>query len=225
VTDLTNRISDLHWQPGLTTEDNSMTITARPTEGEEMLEALYALNQYALYSSPPYQDKEEWFAVLRGRKGVAYHAAFEAGTPVSIAASTAMTQNFRGELFSACGVWGVATAPEARRKGYCRQTMASLLAAERESGKAFSNLYPFRESFYERLGYVSFPLTRVAKFSPLSLSPLLAVETGGEIELKHIGEAFDTYREYLADMRQDRHGMGFFDFGDQRQPVDRSCAH
>jgi predicted acetyltransferase len=89
------------------------------------------------------------------------------------------------------------------------------LAAEKESGKIFSNLYPFRESFYERMGYVSFPLTKVAKLSTLSLSPLMNLNTGGEIELKPVGEVFGNYREYLADMRQHRHGMGFFDFGDQ----------
>jgi predicted acetyltransferase len=65
------------------------------------------------------------------------------------------------------------------------------------------------------MGYVSFPLTKVAKLSTLSLSPLMSLNTGGEIELKPVGEVFGTYREYLADMRRDRHGMGFFDFGDQ----------
>ena len=92
--------------------------------------------------------------------------------------------------------------------------MASLLAAERESGKAFSNLYPFRESFYERQGYVSYPLMKIAKLAPASLSPLLKLEPGGEIEQRLIGEAFETYREYLADMRQSRHGMACFESGE-----------
>lgn len=180
-----------------------------------MFDTLYGLAQYALHPTPPYQNKEEWLSIVRGRRGLTCRTAFEDEKPVSIAVSTAMTQNLRGKLFPASGVWGVATDPSARRKGYCRRTMASLLAAEKEQGKVFSNLYPFRESFYERLGYVSFPLTKVAKLSPLSLSLLLNVDTGGEIELKPVGEVFGAYREYLADMRQHRHGMGFFDFGDQ----------
>ena len=192
-----------------------MPIFIHNLQGKEMLDALYALAQYALHPSPPFQNKEEWLDILCGRKGVTCHAVFEDENPLSIAVSTAMTQNMRGKLFPASGVWGVATDPAARRKGYCRRTMASLLAAERESGKVFSNLYPFRESFYERLGYVSFPLTKVAKFSPLTLSQLLDIDTGGEIELKPVGEVFGAYRDYLADMRQHRHGMGFFDFGDQ----------
>ena len=192
-----------------------MKISLRPLQGDGIFDVLYPLAQYALHPTPPFQNREEWLNNVRGRKGLTSYASFEDDKPVSIAVSTAMTQNLRGKLFPASGVWGVATDPFARRKGYCRQTIAKVLTAERESGKVFSNLYPFRESFYERLGYVSFPLTKVARISPLSLSRLLNVETGGEIELRPVGEVFGAYRDYLADMRQHRHGMGFFDFGDQ----------
>lgn len=192
-----------------------MNITTRNLQGEEMLQTLYALNQYSLHPSPPFQNKDEWMEIVRERKGITCHATFEDETPGSIAVSTAMTQNMRGTLYPASGIWGVATHPSARRNGYGRQTIASLLSVERDTGKAFSNLYPFRESFYERLGYVSFPLTKIAKLTPASLAPLLKMETGGEIELKLIGDAYDTYREYLAEMRQHIHGMAFFDIGDR----------
>ncbi len=191
-----------------------MTATIRSLQGEEMLDALYPLSQYAFHPSPPFQDKEEWLSFVRGRKGVTCHAIFEDEKPVSIAASTAMTQNMRGNLYPASGVWGVSTFPTARRNGYCRQTMASLLQAERESGKIFSNLYPFRESFYERLGYVSFPLTKIAHCAPASLAPLLKMDLENRIELKLISEGFDAYRAYLVQMRQSRHGMTFFDAAD-----------
>jgi len=192
-----------------------MQITIRHLQGEEMLNALYALNSYSLHPSPPFQNKEEWMAIVRGRQGMTCHAVFEDETPVSIAVTTPMTQNMRGKLYPACGVWGVSTVPSRRRKGYCKQIMASLLSAEREAGKAFTNLYPFRESFYERLGYVSFPMTKIARFTTLSLSPLLKMDLGGEIRFQPIGEAYDSYRDYLAEMRQHRHGMAFFDFGDR----------
>jgi predicted acetyltransferase len=188
-----------------------MKSVIRHLQGEEMFEALYSLNQYAFHPSPPFQNKEEWLSFVRGRKGVTCHAVFEADTPLSIAASTAMTQNMRGELFPVSGVWGVATSPTARRKGYCREVMGSLLNAERESGKIFTNLYPFRESFYERLGYVAFPLTKIARFTPDSLAPLLKMDSDGHIALKLISEGFEAYRAYLVQMRQSRHGMGFFD--------------
>ncbi len=192
-----------------------MKTTLRHLQGEEMLEALYQLNSYSLHSSPPYQNKEEWEAIVRERQGMVCQALFEDEAPVSIAISTPMTQNMRGKLYPVSGVWGVATHPSARRMGYCRQVIASVLSMEREAGKVFSNLYPFRESFYERLGYVSYPLTKIARFSPLSLSPLLKIDLGGEIRLQYFGESYETYRDYLSQMRVHTHGMAFFDFGDR----------
>lgn len=191
-----------------------MNITVRQLQGEEMLDALYNLSQYAFHPSPPFTDKEEWLGYVRGRKGYICHAALEDDQPMAVACSTAMTQNVRGALFPSAAVWGVATHPAARRKGYCRQAIASLLAAEREAGRVFSALYPFRESFYQRLGYVTYPQTRIARFAPPALAPLLKLDLGGEIEFKLIGEAYETYRAYMAEIQPQWHGMGLFDFGD-----------
>jgi predicted acetyltransferase len=196
-------------------EGQDVITSLRQLEGEELLETLYTLNSYALHPSPPFQNKDDWMAIVRERHGKVCQAAFEDGKPVSISVSTPMTQNMRGKLFPASGVWGVSTDPAARRKGYCRQVMASLLAAERDSGKAFSNLYPFRESFYERMGYVAFPLMKIVRFSNKNLAPLVKTEPGGEIRLQHIGQAYEAYRSFLAEMRLQRHGMAFFDYGDR----------
>jgi predicted acetyltransferase len=190
-------------------------IAIRRLAGDEMLEAMYSLTSYALHASPPLTDQAEWNEIVRPRQDVTYMALFEDGAPASGAAATAMTQNVRGKLFAAHGVWGVATAPTARRNGYCRRAMAALLAAGRADGQAFSTLYPFRESFYERLGYVTFPLTRIARFAPPTLEPLLARTLNGRIQRCLIGDGFDAYRAYLARMRMHTHGMGFFLHGDR----------
>lgn len=52
-----------------------MNITTRHLLGDEILEAIYALDQYSLYPSPPFQDKEEWMKVVREQKGVICHAS------------------------------------------------------------------------------------------------------------------------------------------------------
>jgi predicted acetyltransferase len=192
-----------------------MNITVHRLQGEEMLNTLYNLNSYSLHPSPPLQNKEEWMGVVRERLDMNCFAVCEDDIPVSVVVSTPMTQNIRGKLFPASGVWGVSTLPSCRRKGYCRQAMRSLLETDRESGKVFTNLYPFRESFYERLGYVAYPLMKIARFETQSLSPLLKMELDGEIRLQTISEAYEIYREYLADMRADRHGMAMFDHGDR----------
>jgi predicted acetyltransferase len=200
-----------------------MNITIRTLQGEEMLNTLYSLNSYALHPSPPLQNRDEWMAVVRPRRGICCQAMFEDETPVAVVASTPLNQNMRGKLYPTSGIWGVSTTPGARRRGYCRQLMASLLSANREQGKYFSSLYPFRESFYERLGYVAYPLTKIARFNTQSLSPLLKTDLGGEIRLQYIGEAYDTYREYLEQMRSTRHGMTMFDYPD-RAGADRNLS-
>ncbi len=101
-----------------------MEITIRQLEGDELLESLYALTSYSLHASPPLQNKEEWMGNVRERMGMTCFAVFEGEEPVSIVVSTPMTQNMRGKLYPSSGVWGVSTAPSARRKGYCRQAMA-----------------------------------------------------------------------------------------------------
>lgn len=190
-------------------------ISIRALQGEELIEVLYGLNMYAFRPSPPFQDKETWAKIVRERKGVTLHGLFEDDIGVACAASTAMTQNVRGNLYPAGGVWDVITAPVARRKGYSRQVLAHLLASVKETGKVFSNLYPFRESFYERLGYVTHPLPIIARLSPSSLAPLLGKDFGGAVELRLIGDAFETYCDYLTKMRPQTHGMAFFDIGDK----------
>jgi predicted acetyltransferase len=192
-----------------------MNVTIRTLQGEEMLETLYTLNSYSLHSSPPLTDREEWMAIVRPRQGITCQAMFEDERPAAVVVSAPLTQNMRGKLYPSSGIWGVSTFPSARRKGYCRQLMASLLLANREGGKSFSSLYPFRESFYERLGYVAYPLTKIAHFNTQSLTPLLKMDVGGEIRLQYIGEAYDSYREYLEQKRLTRHGMAMFDYPDR----------
>jgi predicted acetyltransferase len=195
-----------------------MTETAiRRLSTEEMLEVLLPLAGYAFRASPPFHDPEAWREAVRGRKGVLYFALFEDEIPVSTVAGTAMTQQVRGKLYNASGIWGVVTDPAARRKGYCWRLMGSLLAAHRDDGRPLSCLYPFRESFYERMGYVTFPLPRTAKFAPSALLPLLEADLGGEVERVLIGDGYDTYRDYVRRRQQHTHGMALFVHGQKEQ--------
>jgi predicted acetyltransferase len=191
------------------------SIRRMPTE--EMLGAMFPLTSYAFRSSPPFPDREQWQETIRQREGVTFLALFEDDVAVATVAGTAMNQQVRGALYGAGGVWGVATHPAARRKGYSRRLMAELLAAGREDGQSLSCLYPFRESFYEKLGFVTFPLPRIAKLVPAALSPLLKRDLGGHVELVLIGDGYDTYRDYLYKLQRRVHGMGIFVHGQKAQ--------
>ena len=190
---------------------------------DSMAESIYALGSYAFHPSPQFQDKESRIETIRGRKGVRYFAAVQAGQSLAGAAGTRMTQNIRGKIFPACGIWGVATLPQARRKGYCRSAMVSLLKALREDGCVYSNLHPFRESFYGRMGYINLNQPKIARFSPQSLSSLLYKDLPGEVELVLIGDGFEQFREYLFSLQPSIHGMAIFDYGEpQRAAQNRS---
>ena len=192
-------------------------VHVRQVFDSEMLDILYQANTYAFSASPPLRDRPEWEEIIKARAGVDYFALFEDGTAVSNAATTRLTQHIRGKIFSGGGVWAVATKPEARRKGYCRQVMAGLFASEQAAGRAVSLLYPFRGSFYERLGYTTFPQPRKAIFKPETLEPLLRKDLRGEMRIQPIAEAFDDYVAFIKGHQGRIHGFANFDYGNRAQ--------
>jgi predicted acetyltransferase len=184
---------------------------------EEMLDLLFSLGSYAFHASPPIRERGDWDEAVLARKGTIYHALFEGEHGVASVASSPMSQQVRGTNYAVDGVWDVATHPAARRKDYCRRLMAQLLAVDREEGHALSCLYPFLESFYEKLGYVTFPLARIAKLKPAALAPLLKQDLGGEVELLLIGDGYDSYRHFVRRLQQRTHGLAYFVHGRKAQ--------
>jgi predicted acetyltransferase len=148
---------------------------------------------------------------------MATFALFEDETAVATVVGSPMTQQVRGEVYDTSAIWGVTTHPTARRKGYCRRLMARLLATQRDEGQPLSCLYPFRASFYERLGYVTFPLPGKATFAPSALRSLLEKDLGGQVELMLIADGYDTYRDYLHRLQGRTHGMGVFVRGEKER--------
>ena len=190
-------------------------VTIRPVVGDEMLEIAYWMSSYAFKPSPPFPDKEERFEIMRSRKGIDYFCLFEDDAPAAVAASTPLTQNVRGKVYPISGIYNVVTHPSFRRNGYSRKILSALLSTVRDKGGAFTCLYPFRESFYERLGYITFPQLRIARFSPSTLKPLLKVDLAGEVEIIMIKDGYQAYRDWLYEMQPSVHGMGIFEYGNQ----------
>ena len=87
----------------------------------------------------------------------------------------------------------------------------------KDKGKVVSCLYPFRGSFYERLGYVTFPVPRKAIFESNNLISIAKQEFDIDIDLMLIGDGFDLYRDYIKVMQKRTHGMAIFKYGDRGQ--------
>jgi GNAT superfamily N-acetyltransferase len=187
------------------------SITIRQVEGQEMLDILYVLDNYAFRPTPPFPNREEWEQRLKTRKGPIYYALFEEDDPVAITACPTLIQNVRGKIFKMGGFADVSTHPRARRKGYSRQLIRYAYEQLKNDGRVVSSLYPFRESFYERLGYVTFPQSRLAIFNTADVVPLLKNDLGGEVELMLIGEGYDDYAAYVQEMLPGVHGMAMFE--------------
>ena len=148
---------------------------------------------------------------------------YENDKPVSGLMCKPIPQNVRGTMKSMCGVAEVVTNPEARRKGYAKQLMILSYEKMKEQNQVFSTLYPFKESFYERLGYITFPQYRTAIFSPNSLEDLLKMNLEGDVERINIKEGFDIYLNFIKKIQKSVHGMGIKHDVEQARLKDESA--
>jgi predicted acetyltransferase len=178
---------------------------------EEAIPALRFLSGYAFTPTPPLPEVDSFAERIRQRKGAAYYAIMEDGNPQSIACSTTpLRQNLRGRLFPMGGIANVASHPAARRQGFVRSLMRHIYRQFKEDGIGLSCLYPFRESFYERLGYVTLPQVKIISFSPENIRRVLNRDLPGEVQLKTFQKGFNIYRRFLEAIQQEQHGMALF---------------
>ena len=170
----------------------------------------YAPNhRYAFYTSPP-MDLSNYEKQRALYEDTTIFGMFEEEKSVATVVSLPMTQNVRGKIFPMSGVAGVTSYPTARRKGYVKKLMTRLFQDMRDKGQVVSTLYPFRESFYERLGYTLFTHIKAVKFKTADMKPLLNMDLPGSVEFLNQKEGWDSARQMLHDMQATKHGMGLF---------------
>jgi predicted acetyltransferase len=75
----------------------------------------------------------------------------------------------RGARVPLTGVGSVAVSPEHRRRGIGEAMLKAMLREMRQRGDAMSVLFPFRDSFYRKLGYGVIEVARQMAFSPTLL--------------------------------------------------------
>jgi predicted acetyltransferase len=165
------------------------------------------VNHYAFGATPSARNPDD------ARKRIPYLAdattiaAFEGGKPQATAVVHSMTQHVRGRILPMGGIGGVASLPAGRRKGTVRKLIAAAYEGMKDRGENVSTLYPFRDSFYERLGYAGFPKPRYVKFAPGVLGPLVRMPKPGDIEQVPMYEGFDAWRGFLKSYQRDQHGF------------------
>lgn len=189
-----------------------MTVTIKHLDLEESIKILYSLNNYAFRPTPPLPDFDDFAERIRGRQGVNYYGVFDNDQPQAIGAAIHLRQNIRGRVIPMGGVANVATHPAARRKGFVRALMHQIYKKFAEEEIGVSCLYPFKEAFYERLGYVTLPQTKIIRFDPKTLSPTLKMKLDGKVDLVNFEENREDYRRFLEKIQQDTHGMAVFTF-------------
>ena len=182
-------------------------IEIRRVTGEDYFSQARMIANYAFRASPFTPDTSDNAEALTFLERVRAYVVFVDGQPQATATLFPMVQNVRGKLIGMSGVGGVATMPAARRKGYVRDLFAVLYQSMRENGESVSTLYPFRESFYERLGYAAMPQARYVLFSPSTLAPVSKIEKRGTVEQTLIGDGFDEWRAYLERYQISVHGF------------------
>jgi predicted acetyltransferase len=187
-----------------------MTVTIRQLDLEESIKILYLLNNYAFRPTPPLPDYDAFAERLQGRNGVDYHGVFEDDEPQAIGSAILLRQNIRGQIVPMGGVANVATHPAARRRGYVRALMHKIYEKFAAEEIGVSCLYPFKETFYQRLGYVTLPQAKIIRFDPKILLPTLKMHFSGIVDLVSYEEHREEYRQFIEKIQQDVHGMALF---------------
>jgi predicted acetyltransferase len=169
------------------------------------------LTSYSFTPNPPLRTGEsfaERFAHTAQTN--TYLALFKDEQAAVSAGSGPMTQNVRGKITDSAGIFMVATNPAQRRKGYAFQLLKELFKQIREQGIGFSTLYPFRESFYERLGYTTWFPPITAEINIHALAPLLNQDFGTALAQHEFANSVELFHEFQKIYQQQTHGMATF---------------
>jgi len=164
------------------------------------------INRYAFGKSPEKPDLEKALAREKYAGQSIALAAYEDGEAQASCGVHVFTANIRGKLLTMGGIGGVASLPAGRRKGHVRNLLTHSFGLMREQGQPVSALYPFRDSFYERLGYAEFPKNRFTTLKPEQLAPLLRMSFPGIIEQRGIEDCFDEWWAFQQRYQADVHG-------------------
>ena len=172
--------------------------------------ACFLLSTYAFAASPatPTDEDKNRTQYLADTK---IFMTFDEETPLAQLGIHPMTLNVRGTVMPMGGITAVATMPAGRRGGRIKALMGTALKQMRDDAQPVSTLYPFKESFYERLGYVSYPSPIYLKVNPADLSGLMQMEHLPSIEHMRIADGYEDWGGFLKRYQTQCHGFALQD--------------
>jgi predicted acetyltransferase len=172
-----------------------------PEESKEY----HRLSQYAFGN---WQDKEVEDDKIKWMNPDDCFVAIEDGEMVSGLISHGLKQSVRGVVKKLSGIGNVATFPEYRNKGYVKELFEYAFLDMNAKEIAVSMLQPFKESFYQKFGYVSTNREINLKFQVAGIQHYLAKITDGwQVERKTGLEAQQEFNAFLAKEASAWHGM------------------
>lgn len=139
----------------------------RPITHEEHDQARRILNTaFIRVRGEPSPEDDSWKRI---------RAAFdESGAMAACVFDVPFLTQFNGGKVGMCGIGGVATLPEYRRRGCVRAIMRRILNDAHARGDVLSTLYPFSFVYYRQFGYevaetpfdVTIPMSQMAHYHP-----------------------------------------------------------
>ncbi|MGI8486327.1 MAG: GNAT family N-acetyltransferase [Thermomicrobiales bacterium] len=192
-------------------------VTVREVFGDEIGTHARTIANYAFGASPlppesaASTERERQAASEKYGANTRHFVSFSGDQAQATAVLLNMTENVRGKIMSMAAIGAVASMPAGRRQGHVRQIFVRMFEEMRESGQVVSTLYPFRESFYERLGYVTAPRTRFVTLDPAHLSPLVRMDLPGTVEQASMTDGWETWRTFIERVQQQTHGFALRD--------------
>ncbi len=165
------------------------------------------VNSYAFGASPSKPDLDKSRERLKYGVHTINIGVFEDAEALATCSLHQMTENIRGAILGMGGLAGVASLPQGRRRGHVRNMLSYSFELMHEREMPVSTLYPFRDSFYERLGYAQFPQNRFATIKPENLASLLRESLPGTVTQQEIGACFDEWWTFQEQLERERHGF------------------
>ena len=135
-----------------------------------------------------------------------FYSVIEEEEVVGSARIIPFEQNIRGSWKKMGGIAIVTSAPEVRMKGYIRELMHHMFKEMYEAGQAFSALYPFKDSYYARFGYVNALPQYKLEFDPKQMRKWKKIPEGYSIKRYNAENGWKILREVQEKAVEKIHG-------------------